>query len=145
MSMSPCDIAKKLVHIQSRLRNNLLKELQCHEDDLDNSFDPYAYSPLVHEIKEKYLSRLYVIQALIQELAHLNQGRRNRTVRVLSVRAGDSEALVELVNEKLAGLNGAKIMDVKFLQSKDADDWVAVISFVANPFSGAKDETAAWM
>ena len=145
MSMSPCDIAKKLVHIQSRLRNNLLKELQCHEDDLDNSFDPYAYSPLVHEIKEKYLSRLYVIQALIQELAHLSQARRNRTVRVLSVRAGDSEALVELVNEKLAGLNGARIMDVNFLQSKGTDDWVALISFVANPFSGAKDETAAWM
>jgi len=145
MSRDAYEVARKLARVQSRLRKELLEELQRHAEDIENVFDPYSYSPVVHEIKEKYLSRLYVLQALIQELAHLNQSRRNPPVKVTSIKAEDSEALVERVNEKLANLDGAKILDVKFIQNKTDEDWVALISFIGNPFTEAKDETAAWM
>ena len=147
MSGDTRDIARKLVQTQRRLRRELLEELQDHEEDLEGIFDPYSYSPVVQEIREKYLTRLYVLQAIIQELAHLNQGRRQPPVKVLSLRAQDSEELVSLVNEKLARLNGAKVMDVEFLQNKEEEDdyWVAVITYVANPFTETQDETAAFM
>ena len=145
MSTHAHDIAKRLARIQADLRKELLEELEGHDEDIESVFDPYSYSPVVHEIKEKYLNRLYVLQAVIQELAHLNQGRRNPPVKITSVKADGSEALVELVNEKLMSLNGAKIMDVKFLEGKTDEDWVALITYVANPFTERKDETAAWM
>ena len=94
---------------------------------------------------EKYLSRLYTLQAIIQELAHFNQGRRHPPVQLASVRASDSASLVDLVNKKLERLNGARIIDVKFTQNKQDDHWVAVITYVANPFMETHDETAAWM
>ena len=145
MSNDPSDIAKKLARIQNRLRKELLEELQSHAEEIENVFDPYSYSPLAHEIREKYLTRLYVIQAILQELAHLNLGHRRPPVKVMSVQAQDSEHLVELVNKKLALLNSAKVLDVRFTQGKQDDQWVAVITYIANPFTEAHDETAAWM
>ena len=108
-------------------------------------FDPYSYSPVVQEIREKYLTRLQIVQAIIQELAHYNQGRRQPPVKVLSLRGKNSEELVENVNEKLATLNGAKVMDVEFLHNEQQDHWVAIITYVANPFTETQDETAAFM
>ena len=145
MSSETRDIARKLARIQKRLRRELFQELRDHEEDVESIFDPYSYSPVVQEIREKYLTRLYVLNAIIQELAHLNQGRRHPPVKVLSLRAQNSEALVELVNKKLARLNGVKVMDVEFLQNKEDDHWVAVITYVSNPFTETHDETAAFM
>ena len=145
MGSNATDIARKLARIQGRLRKEMLEELQSHEDELENIFDTYSYSPLAHEIREKYLARLFVLQATIQELAHLNQGSRHPPVKVMSLHAENSDQLVELVNKKLANLNGAKILDVKFMQGKEGEPWVAVITYVANPFTEAHDETAAWM
>jgi len=133
------------VRIQNRLRRELLEELECHEEDMDLIFDPYSYSPVVQELRDKYLTRLYVLQAILQELAHFNLGRRQPPVKVLSVNAADSEELVRRVNKQLARLNGAKVQDVEFLQNKQDDCWVAVITYVANPFTEPQDETAAWM
>ncbi len=145
MTKDVYDLAKKLGQVQSRLRKELLEELQSHEDEIDNAFDPYSYSPLVHEIREKYLTRLYVLQGILQELAHFNQGRRRPPVKVLSVKAHDSEQLVSLVNKKLDRLNGAKVLDVKFMQNKQDEHWVALITYIGNPFRETHDETAAWM
>ncbi len=139
------DIARKLVRIQNRLRKELFKELQDHAADIDLIFDPYSYSPLAQELREKYLSRLYAIQAILQELAHLNCGRRQPPVKVLSVGAESREELVSAVNKQLAELNGAKVQDVKFMQNRQDDGWVAVITYMANPFTEAQDESAAWM
>ena len=145
MGSNASDMAKRLARIQGRLRKELLEELQSNEADIENVFDPYSYSPVAHEIKEKYLSRLYTLQAIIQELAHFNQGRRHPPVQLASVRASDSASLVDLVNKKLERLNGARIIDVKFMQNKQDDHWVAVITYVATPFMETHDETAAWM
>ena len=145
MGNSASDVARRLARVQKRLRGELLEELRSHGDDLENVFDPYSYSPVAHEIREKYLSRLYALQMIIQELAHLNQGQKQPPVRVLRVRARDNEELVKSVNKKLANLNGARIMDVEFLQTPQDEHWVAVITYMANPFAGTPDETAAWM
>ena len=136
------EIVKRLVGIQNDLRLELFEEIQRHADDIESVFDPYSYSPVVHELREKYLNRLYVLQAVLQELAHYNQGqaRRHPPAVVMSVKASDSEQLVELVNRKLAKLNGAKVLDVKFLQNKQDDDWVALITYVANPLTSAQGE-----
>ncbi|MBS3762319.1 MAG: hypothetical protein KGZ25_03335 [Planctomycetes bacterium] len=149
MSNAARNIARKLSKIQHRLRSDLLDELKDHEEELETIFDPYSFSPVTQELKEKYLNRLYIIQALVQQLAHHNQGRKQPPVKVLSVRAEKSEELVSLVNKKLARLNGAKVMDVEFLQNKqedqDDDSWVAVITYKANPFLESQGETAAFM
>jgi len=145
MGMDARDIARKLVRIQNRLRRELLQDLQDHAADIDLIFDPYSYSPLVQELREKYLTRLYVLQAILQELAHLNAGRRQPPVKVLSVSAESREELVNTVNKQLAGLNGAKVQDVKFMQNKQDDGWAALITYVANPFTETQGEPAAWM
>ena len=145
MGSDASDMAKRLARIQNTLRKELLEELQSNEADIENVFDPYSYSPIAHEIREKYLSRLCALQAIIQELAHFNQARRHPPVKLMSVRASDSNKLVELVNKKLERLNGARVIDVKCMQNKDDNHWVAVITYVANPFTETHDETAAWM
>jgi len=145
MGIDAREIARKLVRIQNRLRKELLEELQGHQDEIDLIFDPYSYSPVVQELREKYLTRLYVLQAILQELAHFNLGRRQPPVKVISVSAEDSDELVKRVNRQLASLNGAKVQDVEFLQNKHDDRWVAVITYIANPFTETQDETAAWM
>ena len=145
MSSDARDIARKLARIQSRLRKELLSELNDHEDNIDQVFDPYSYSPVVQELREKYLSRLYVLQAILQELAHCNTSRRQPPVKVLSVNAEDSDELVKRVNKQLVELNGAKVLDVKFLQNKQDDHWVGLITYLANPFTATTGETPAMM
>ncbi|MFW5923603.1 MAG: hypothetical protein ACOCSQ_04395 [Planctomycetota bacterium] len=144
MSNDTSEIANKLAKIQNRLRGELLEELQEHKGELSTIFDPYSFSPVVQEIRDKYLKNLQVLQSILQELAQQNQ-RRQPPVKLISLRAEDSEELVELVNRKLARLRGARVMDVEFLQKKEDDQWVAVVTYVANPFREEQDETAAWM
>jgi hypothetical protein len=145
MNKNAGELARRLARIQARLRRDLFEELREHESDLDELFDPYSFSPLVHEIREKYLTRLYLIQGIIQQLAHFSQGRSKHSTRVLRVAAEDQKALVELVNRKLGKLNGAKVLDVKFVPGDGRESWSALITYEANPFMEEADETAAWM
>jgi hypothetical protein len=145
MNKEAGELARQLSKIQARLRQELFEELQAQGDSLESVFDPYSYSPLVHELREKYLTRLYLIQGLIQQLAHLSQGRTRHTTRVLSVAAESQQTLVNLVNRKLASLNGAKVLDVKFIPGGRDESWSALITYEANPFVEEADETAAWM
>jgi hypothetical protein len=145
MNKETGELARQLSKIQARLRRELFEELQGQQGNLEAVFDPYSYSPLVHELREKYLTRLYLIQGLIQQLAHLSQGRCRHTTRVLSVGAESQQTLVNLVNRKLASLNGAKVLDVKFLPGGRGESWSALITYEANPFMEEADETAAWM
>ncbi len=139
------DLARKLARIQAGLRKELLQELQTHEAELDAILDPYSYSPLVQELREKYLNRLYLIQALLQQLAEMSQGGSKRATRVMSVAAETQEELVRRVNHRLQKLNGMKVLDVKFIPAGDGPEWTAVITYQVNPFVTAYDETAAWM
>ncbi len=144
MSSDTRDIAQQLAQIQNRLRGELLEELQEKDGELDTVFDPYSFSPVVQEIRDKYLSNLQVIQSIIQELARHHK-KRQPPVKLIRLKAEDSEQLVELVNDKMASLQGARVMDVEFMQKQNDDQWVAVITYVANPFQEEQDETAAWM
>lgn len=140
-------IARQLVETQNRLRAELLEELirYADEGDMDSAFDPYSYSQLGEEIRGKYLSNLQLINGLIQELAHCGQAGRQPPVKVLSLRAETSDRLVKLVNTTLARLNGARIMDIEFVQNQGNEKWVALITYMANPFTEEHDETAAFM
>ncbi len=145
MKSNAGQLARRLSKVQARLRKELVDELLTHEEDLESLFDPYSFSPLVHEIREKYLNRLYLIQGIIQQLAHLSQGRNRHPTRVLSVAAESQQTLVDLVNRRLGKLSGAKILDVKFIPATEKDGWSALITYEANPFVEEADETAAWM
>ncbi len=139
------NIAKKLVKTQNRLRADLLEELVENSDDIEMLFDPFSYSHIGEEIRDKYLVKLQMIQGILQELAHFNQKNRQPPVKVLSVRADTSDKLVKVVNKTLARLNGARIMDVEFVQNQENENWVALITYMANPFTEEKDEKAAFM
>lgn len=145
MNKDAGELARRLARIQGRLRRELFDELESHQDDLDAVFDPYSYSPVVHELREKYLSRLYLIQGLIQQLAHFSQGHGKHATRVLSVRADNQKKLVDLVNQRLVKLNGSKVLDVKFIPGSGSERWSALITYEVNPFMQEADETAAWM
>ena len=92
------EIIKKLAKIQAELRQELFEELRSKSEELESIFDPYSYSPIVQELREKYLVQLFVLQGLIQQLACLNPGHRKLNTRVISVSAGDQAGLVNLVN-----------------------------------------------
>jgi hypothetical protein len=145
MNRDAAELARKLVGIQTQLRNELFDELLTHEGELDAVFDPYSYSPLVHELREKYLTRLYLIHGIIQQLAQLSKGRAKHATRVLSVSAENQERLVEQVNHQLVRLNGNKVLDVKFVSGNGDHSWAALITYEVNPFMEEADETAAWM
>ncbi|MCD6416405.1 MAG: hypothetical protein J7M08_06885 [Planctomycetes bacterium] len=138
------ELARKLAQAQDHLRERLFEELQEHECDVETVFDPHSYSPLVHELREKYLTRLYLIQGVLQQLAHYGKGRGKPVTRVVSVAAGERSELVRRVNRKLAKLNGAKVLDVKFTPGGE-EGWSALITYQLNPFVTEPDETAAWM
>ncbi|MCK4283564.1 MAG: hypothetical protein KAX44_04535 [Candidatus Brocadiae bacterium] len=145
MNNEAADLAKKLASIQARLRRDLFEVLRGHKEDLDGIFDPYSFSPLVHELRDKYLTRLYLLQGIIQQLAHFSRGRQKHATRVVSVVAENQDKLVDLVNRKLVRLNGSKVLDVKFIPGSDQGDWSALITYEANPFLEEAGETAAWM
>ena len=138
-------LAKKLGRIQAQLRRELLAELQEHEDDLESIFDPYSFSPMVHDLREKYLTRLYLVQGLLQQLAHYSHGRTKPTTRVTALAAQTQNELVERVNRKLCRLNGSRILDVKFVPGSEEEDWSALITYEVNPLSSPADSSAAWM
>ncbi len=144
MKMEPADLARKLCAVQNRLRQELFEELQQHGEDVDSIFDPYAYSPLIHDLRDKYLSRLHLIQGILQQLAHYSKGQRKNATRVLSVTAPDRAALVRQVNQRLTRLNGSRVRDVKFMQGEDGG-WSAMITYDLNPFRGEPDEPATIM
>ena len=145
MTKDASRIAKVLSQTQAKLREKLLTELTDVEDDLPCLFDPDSYSPAFDEYREKYLSRLYVLQSLLQELANFNQGQRKRHTKVTTVSARNHSELTKLVNRTISHLDGCKVTDVKFVPSNDDKEWVAVITYLSNPFVEEQDETAAWM
>ena len=138
-------VAKVLSQIQAKLRAKLIDEIEGREEELQPLFDPDTYSPAFEEYREKYLSRLYVLQSIIQELANFNQGQKRRHTKVTSVSARNHSELTKLVNRTISHLDGCKVTDVKFVPSADDKEWVAVITYLANPFMQEQDETAAWM
>lgn len=139
------ELARKLAKIQVRLRQELFDELREHEEDLETVFDPYSFSPLVHELREKYLTRLYLLQALVQQMAQHSQGRAKPTTRVTALSAQNQNELVESVNRKLGRLNGSRILDVKFVPGSEDEEWSALITYEINPLSSPTDGSAAWM
>ena len=139
------DLAKKLARIQATLRKELFSELKEHSEELDVVFDPYSYSPVAQELRDKYLSRLYLIQGLLQQLVESSQGHNRRATRVLNVIAEGQDELVRNVNSKLLKLNGTKVLDIKFVPRADGKEWSAWITYEVNPFNNSFDETAAWM
>lgn len=145
MDRTAGELARKLAKIQARLRKDLLDELLAHEDELDSMFDPYSFSPFIHEVREKYLSRLYLIQGLIQQIMAPGQVRARHATRVLSVGAETQELLVNQVNRQLGSLNSAKVLDVTFIPGNGKDHWSALITYEVSPVVEETDETAAWM
>lgn len=145
MAKDASRIAKMLSQVQARLREKLLSELTETEEDLPFLFDPDSYSPAFDEYREKFLSRLYVLQSIIQELANFNQGQKKRHTKVTTVSARNHSELTKLVNRTISHLDGCKVTDVKFVPSNDDKEWVAVITYLSNPFVEEQDETAAWM
>jgi hypothetical protein len=145
MEANAGELARKLARIQARLRKDMFDELLAHEGELETVFDPYSYAPLMHELREKYLTRIYLIHGIVQQLVHLTQGRTKHATRVLSVAAENQESLVNLVNRKLVNLNGAKVLDVTFIPGTGKENWSALITYEVNPFVEETDETAAWM
>jgi len=139
------ELLRKLAAIQAHMRSDLLDELHENEADLDAIFDPYSYSPLVQELREKYLTRLYLLQGLIQQVAHHRPARQKSSMRVVSVAADSQEELVEQVNRKLTRLSGAKVHDVKFMSGGEKEPWSALITFEAPRAGPRPDETAALM
>ena len=139
------EIIKKLAKIQAELRQELFEELRSKSEELESIFDPYSYSPIVQELREKYLVQLFVLQGLIQQLACLNPGHRKLNTRVISVSAGDQAGLVNLVNRKLASLNGARVLDVSFMPENEENGWTALITYVPGPLAEEADGTTAWM
>ncbi len=144
MTKDPGELARELAAIQNRLREELIEELQGQGNDLGTICDIHSYSPLVQELREKYLTRLFLLQGIIQQLAHYSRGSNKRTTRVLSLAAQDRKELVRLVNRKLKKLNGVKVLDVKFV-AEDEEGWAALITYQLNPFVPGPGETIARM
>ena len=145
MDRNAGELARKLARIQARLRKDMFDELLAHDEDMESCFDPYSYSPVIHEIRVKYLTRLYLLQGIIQQLVYIGQGRNKHATRVLSVAAENQEMLVTQVNRRLVNLNGAKVLDVTFIPGSGKENWSALITYEVNPFIEEADETAAWM
>jgi len=145
MNSEAGELAKKLARIQSHLRNELMEELKSNEGDLEAIFDPYSFSPIVHELREKYLTRLHLLQGLIQQLAHFSLGRSRHTTRVFAVTADSRGELLDRVNHKLHKLNGSRVIDIEFIQSDEQETWSALITCELSPFAAETDGTAAWM
>jgi len=148
MDKNAWEIAKRLCKIQASLRKELLEELESHDDELDSVFNPYSYSPLLQDLRDRYLIRLSILQALIQQLVHYSQGYRKPSTRVSSVAAGDRNDAIRLVNRQLDKLNGTRVLDVKLIPCEDGregEEWVGVITYVVNPTLGEPDEAPTWM
>ncbi len=134
MPNDPADLARKLADIQNRLRKDLLEELSEHEDDIEALFDPYAYSPFPQEVRDKYLTHLYLIHGIIQQLVQYDRGGKGQTTRVASISASSRSELVRRVNRKLQKLNGARVTNVEFLPPDEDDEWAALITFQRGAF-----------
>ncbi len=145
MSRDAGALARRLAKIQAHLREELINALINGDQELEDIFDPYSYSTAVHDLRDKYLSRLFLIQGILQQLAHCSQPQNKQSTRVITVAAEDRNKLAELVNDRLGRLTGAKVLDVKFMPATDSSDWSALIMYEMNPFVGEAGGTAAWM
>lgn len=139
------ELARRLAKTQARLRSELLEELKAQGDDLEEVFNPYSYSPLIHELREKYLSRLVLIQGILQQLAHHYHAGHKPSVRVHALSAETQNELVRRVNRTLHKLNGSRVIDVTFTPSTEDEDWSALITYEAHASADETDETALWM
>lgn len=145
MSGTPAHIARKLKKIQAKLRRELFEELKIRSGDLETVFDPYSYTPLSQELRDKFLTNIFLIQAIIQQLCHLSEYRKKASTVVVSVNAANKDKLVQHVNEKLASLNGSKILGVDFLPADESKTWTALITYVTNPLLEGPAEPATLM
>jgi hypothetical protein len=136
MPNDPAELARKLAAIQNRLREELLEELSNHEEDIESLFDPYSYSPFPQEIRDKYLTHLWLIHGIIQQLAQYDRGGKGQTTRVASISAPSRSELVRRVNRKLEKLNGARVTNVEFLPADEEEDWAALITYQRGAFTG---------
>ncbi|HOX38559.1 MAG TPA: hypothetical protein PL033_11270 [Candidatus Brocadiia bacterium] len=136
-------IAKSLGRIQSQLRKELLDELSQSEDDLEFLFDPHSYSLKLEELRDKYVTRLFVLQHIAQELSHLSAHPRKRQTRVTTLIADDHQSLTKLVNSRLARMDNCRVLDIKFSPVPDSG-WLAVITYVAGAMPPDAEETARW-
>jgi hypothetical protein len=143
---TPADnLSRKLSGILCELRSELVDELREHEADLETIFDPYSFSPVAHELREKYLARLHLVQGLMQQLNGYRQGDRKQAVRVMSVAADSLPELVERLNTKLSSLNHSRVIDVHFAPPDDDLGWCALITYETAMAPGAPSGSNARM
>ena len=135
MDQKIAKLVKQLTNIQADLRQELCDELLSTDEDLEHVFDPYSYSPVVQDLREKYLNQLMTVQGIIQQLAHHCHAQQTQKTKVVRLTSEKQRNLVKLVNQKLASMNGSKVMDMNFLPRDEEGDWVAVITFMPSPFS----------
>mgnify|MGYP000527068625 FL=1 len=135
MDQQVAKLVKKLSGIQTDLREELCEKLLSEDEELDHMFDPYSYSPTVQDLREKYLNRLMTIQGIIQQLAHHCHAQQQQKTKVVRLSSKDQNKLVKLVNQKLASMNGNRVMDVNFMDRNDEGEWVALITYTPSPFT----------
>ncbi len=145
MSTPADNLSRKLSGILGQLRSELVEELREHESDLDTIFDPYSFSPVAHELREKYLARLHLVQGLMQQLNGYRQGDRKQAVRVLSVAADSLPELVERLNTKLSSLNHPRVIDVHFAPPDERLGWCALITYESSSSPNAPSGSNARM
>ena len=143
MKRDPGLILKKLATAQSQLRQELMQELASNEDYLDGLFDQFSYNVALEELRDKYVTRLFIIQSLIHELTNLSLGKQKRRTRVISLTGADVEELTAEVNRKLQALDGRRVLDVKFSQSEDAT-WQAFIVYLSHPRQDSGGASGRW-
>ena len=135
MDQEIAKLVKKLSGIQANLREELCNKLLAEDEELDHVFDPYSYSPTAQDLREKYLNQLMTVQGIIQQLAHHCHAQQQQKTKVVRLSSDDQSKLVKLVNQKLASLNGNRVMDVNFMERNDEGKWVALITYTPSPFA----------
>lgn len=135
MDQKVAKLVKKLSGIQANLREELCEKLLAEDEELDHVFDPYSYSPIAQDLREKYLNQLMTVQGIIQQLAHHCHAQQQQKTKVVRLSSEDQGKLVKLVNQKLASMNGNRVMDVEFMDQNDNGQWVALITYSPSPFA----------
>ena len=135
MDQKVARIVKTLSGIQANLREELCEKLENQDEELEHIFDPYSFSPVAQDLREKYLNQLMTIQGIIQQLAHHCHAQQKQKTKVVRLSSSDQDKLVKLVNQKLASMNGSRVMDVNFMDRNDDGKWVALITYTPSPFA----------
>jgi hypothetical protein len=135
MDQKVARIVKTLSGIQANLREELCEKLEDQDEELEHIFDPYSFSPVAQDLREKYLNQLMTIQGIIQQLAHHCHAQQKQKTKVVRLSSSDQSKLVKLVNQKLASMNGSRVMDVNFMDRNEDGKWVALITYTPSPFA----------